>query len=193
MSNCAWHTSYSLHLSIYQSSQLCMHRYVCNFKGLFLLYLLIYTQSTLFILNNCPMTSLFQITFHFLFPWLEYKLIRAGVFFFFTLNFFFDIWKCYLFFLLLFYCSCPNFPLLLFPAPTPLPQSIPTLLSTSMDHLYVFFNQVFLLLSNRIRLSPPSLLVPVSLFLVSSGPRTVSELYTQEHNKYLSKEQMDIL
>ena len=43
-----------------------------------------------------------------------------------------------------FYYSCPNFPPLVFPAPptpTPtIPQSVPTLLSMSTGHLYLFFN-----------------------------------------------------
>ena len=60
-------------------------------------------------------------------------------------------------FLLLFYYSCPNFSpfALLCPAHSPLPQSVPTVLSTSVGHSYVLFDQPLPLLSTIISLPCP--------------------------------------
>ena len=87
--------------------------------------------------------------------WVRIKLLKGtynevSLYYNFTVN----PWGRYiLFFLLLFYYSCPNFPHCS-PCPTHplLPQSISTLLSTSMCNLYLFFSYALPLLSTTIPL-----------------------------------------
>ena len=71
-------------------------------------------------------------------------------------------------FYFIFYCSTRVVPIsphwFLLPHPKPAPQSIPTLLSMTMGHLYVFLKQTFPL--SPTNPLPPSPLVSVSLFLI---------------------------